>query len=156
MRKAIRIEHPSDGYGIFWEREKGINYLKDRGVRHAKDMVTTFNFNLKDVAYGEVWSRHEEMTYAYCIDGFRSGIHFCAYISEKDMLGRWIYEDELLEIISYGFRVYELKVSDWLEDDRGEQIMFTLDSVVSKKDITKKFLPKSLVKPKKSLSLQSK
>lgn len=62
---------------------------------------------------------------------------FCGYKSLED-LSAWINPLELKRLINYGFKVYLIEACNVQEGE--DQVIFTKESVVGKRDITASFL----------------
>lgn len=130
MPQAIRIEHPSDGIGIFVTR-----YKDERGEYTSGYMVAKFDYEPFDV--GDMCNRHYKFnTPREDHISFEVGKHFCAY-KTIEQVNEWITHDEMLQLIDYGFAVYVLELSDILEGEH--QIMFDKDNIIERKDITELF-----------------
>ena len=113
--QVIRLEHPSNGCGIF----------------HNAHIIS-------DTYMEDDWyHRHNKMTGARLIDGFCKGKHFCAYQS-IDELQRWITNDELKEIIHNGFIVLLLDISDFILHH--DQVLYDKTSIRFQKEITELFV----------------
>lgn len=132
MTTAIRIEHPSDGYGIFAEYLR--NYEGECISGRNSDIVLTNN----DEEMLHFWCRHSSFNNPKQ-DGlsFKSGEHYCAFKS-VEQLQEWVTNDELKYIASKGYRVYKLELSD-CQIGR-DNIIFTPDHIIKKEDITSIFV----------------
>jgi hypothetical protein len=125
MKTIIRIEHPTDGKGI-WRSKKDvecdINYI---------DTLSNFN---------EFLDKHRNFYTPYreplIKDEFTDN-HYCAFKS-VEQLQQWITTDELKEFISFGFKVYTLDVQEWLEGEY--QICYLKEDIIDTKDITELFI----------------
>ena len=118
MNTIIRIEHPSDGKGI-WRSN------------------TTVYDTLSNI--WEFVSRHRQFpnpTYEGDVTGFIEGIHYCAFKS-IEQLQEWVYKDEIKELLELGFKVYMLDVSNWLEGNY--QICYKKEDILQQKDISELF-----------------
>lgn len=118
MITAIRIEHPSDGIGIFMQKDRESlsvhNFLKSVSVRHVQNFP-----DIKDEIGYEVYKSY-----------------FCAY-KTIEQLNDWILPDEMTEIINKGYKIYlldltEAKVTDF-------QVIFKKEHILQQKDITSIF-----------------
>jgi hypothetical protein len=117
MKQAIRIENES-GLGVFTDMWTfGMRCYHSVMSRHQ-----TFNTPQQDIGIE---------------DRFIEGVHHCAYKS-VEQLQSWILPDELREIMSHGFNVYLLNLSDWIEGQ--DQIVFERDHIISKEDISSLFV----------------
>lgn len=128
MKSIIRIEHPEDGYGIFctrWEQ-----------TTRSTGIVSTFSYNSEDI--GDIDDRHSNMIGAGLIDGFTED-HFCAYPSLTKMK-RWINNKEVKQLLSLGFEVLLLDVSEYILDEEKNQAIYKKEHIVNKKNISTLFL----------------
>lgn len=122
MKTIVRIEHPFDGWGLW---------------RSGPNDVVAFIDSAK--CYSDLMERHRKFpnpTYQRDIEGFIPKEHFCAFKS-IDQLQEWILPEEMKEIISLGFKVLLLDVSECLEGEY--QIAFKKEHIVQSKDITEIF-----------------
>ena len=133
MITGIRIEHPNDGFGIFWGREKGSNWY-EKGYVNALDQEDLFNYSSS--AIGGLNDRHEKMTVASDIKGFTTK-HLCAY-SSMEHLNEFIKPNELKKLIKLGFKVYNISVSTAIT--HWAQFLFLKEDIIEKQEITKEFL----------------
>jgi len=126
-KQIIRIEHESDGYGMFISKdgrrvEVGRNQneiLPDLYERHK-------NFN----------SPHNDGLEMYFpLD--RKGNWFCSFKS-IEQLQEWVKPDELRILFENGFHILILDVSEWVDGEH--QIIYTKESIVSQKDISDLFI----------------
>lgn len=115
--QIIRLEHPSNGYGIFYNRE-----VTD----------TQLNPCIIDAYRGRHWSMDD----ASRITGFMSGQHYCAYKS-IDELQRWLEPSELKELIKIGFVVYLIDVDDFII--HRDQVVYKKEDILEIKDISELF-----------------
>lgn len=118
--QIIRIEHPSNGRGMFWNTSimyKGLDYM-----------------------LANWYIMHNKMRSARDIEGFTQE-YFCAYCSLEEM-NQWLTADEISFFISKGFEVLLLEVSDYIID--ADQVIYTKKSISESKNINSLFLQKSL------------
>jgi hypothetical protein len=113
---AIRIEHPETSWGIF-----------------CSDNIWE---NLRIDYFSTTWyEKHEEMEMAINIEGWTEK-HFCAYKSIKN-LKYWLNSEDIAQILSVGFIIYELELSDAIISS--DQILYRKEDIISQIDITKQF-----------------
>ena len=117
MKTIVRIQHHSDDCGLW--RAGGWSAIIDQANCHES-----------------LRARHEKFPTPY-----KEGIdftieHFCAFKS-IDQLQEWVLPEEMKEIISLGFKVLLLDVSECLEGEY--QIAFKKEHIVQSKDITEIF-----------------
>lgn len=118
MKTIIRIEHPSDGKGIWRSNINGVNNLSN---------------------WIEFSDRHRKFpnpTYEGDVTGFIEGIHYCAFKS-IEQLQEWVYKNEIKELLEMGFKVYMLDVFNWLEGNY--QICYKKEDILQQKDISELF-----------------
>lgn len=122
MKTVIRIEHPSDGKGIW--RSKGNN---------EKAIWEDFSF------INELESKHEDFPtpYAEKLLTFTDSSYFCAFKS-IEQINQWIEKEWWKEIISFGFKIYMIDLSEYLEGEY--QICYQKQYILQQKDITSLFL----------------
>jgi len=130
MRTLIRIEY-EDGYGIFFSKLYSTWDCSDEGTQ--REFYAEKDFN-------SVCERHRDFN-SPDQDGLNTKkdekAWFCAYKS-VEQLQQWITTYELKHIISLGFKVLMLDVSEYQEGK--DQIMYTKESIVSLKDISSLFV----------------
>ena len=131
IKKLIRIEHPKfNNRGIFSTMNEICSEIidKDPAYEYLRRFFDGF----------PIWARsHNDMLSARRIMGF-TPLHFCGYLS-IDIMKEFIMEDELNAFICVGYKVYEIEVSQMITDEVN-QGCFTLNNVISKKDITNLFI----------------
>lgn len=122
MMTVVRVEHPSDGWGMFratsWDKksiveEEIIDSMQHRHYRFRTPYLEGLNMSL----YDREW--------------------FCAYKS-MDQIVQWIYPEDFKALISLGFIIYLLDVTEYQEGR--DQVVFTKESIINKKDISSIFL----------------
>lgn len=128
IKTVIRIEHPLDGKGIFLTRVKGRKNEYSWG--NFEDL---FDYCVDNI--GDVHNKHLNMNPASWIPGFTSK-HHCAYPS-VEVMKKWINCGEIKQLLSLGFVVLVLDVTDYIETS--EQVIYTKESIVSSKDISSLF-----------------
>ena len=122
MRTVLRVEH-FDGWGMFisykgdmHRQNVGALGLSEINERHS-------NFNTPD----------EDMLNAYKDDKE----WFCAYKS-VEQLQKWLTPQEIEILSKNGYKVLMLDVEEYQEGR--DQVIFTKESIISSKDVTKLFL----------------
>lgn len=128
MKTIIRIEHPEDGCGIFSDRSKEFVHVHNR-------KISSFEYWSGDI--GNIDRKHKNMDSARIIDGFNPGKHYCAYPS-VDIMKQWINCEEIKQLITLGFIVLVLDVTEYIE--HRDQILYTKESITSSKDISSLFI----------------
>lgn len=128
IKTVIRIEHPEDGIGIFITRTKGLTCWKNKKV------TSTFDYSVRNI--GNVYEKHSDMPGARRIEGFIEDRYYCAYPS-VEVMKKWINCGEIKQLLSFGFVVLVLDVTDYIETL--EQVIYTKESIVSSKDISSLF-----------------
>lgn len=119
MKTIVRVEHPDTGCGLFRSDDpNGDNYLDNS--RFADQIVM----------------RHHSFPTRWNDLGTHDDDIFCAFKS-VDQLKEWITNEEMIDLISIGFRVYMIKAEDVIEGRM--QCGFRKDKIVEKTDITKIF-----------------
>ena len=133
MTTGIRIEHPSDGCGIFAEYKK---WGPDNEVLEGRDSEVVFD--LYDDKLNNMFVRHKSFRNPI-EDGldFKRNVHFCAFKSVEQMQ-EWIKQDELSYIVSKGYRIYKLELSD-CQIGR-DNVIFKKQCIKTKIDITDIFV----------------
>jgi len=135
MKSIIRIEHPSDGIGIFTTRNKGERMWKYTSEDHKTNPVCIFDYSPSSI--GEFVFRHRDFPMAEIdCEGFIIDEHYCAYIS-VEQVQQWIMPEELNQLIDLGFRIYILDISQWIEGKY--QIAYKKEHILQQKDITSLF-----------------
>ena len=100
--QVIRIEHPSDGKGIF---------TNDHLVIGEREWLY----------------RHSSMETAWEINGFQREVHYCAYKSIEE-LQRWLTGEELKRIVESGFHILLLEVTEFIVAPN--QVLYTKTSII--------------------------
>lgn len=122
---CIRIEHTIDGWGLF--------------RRPDEDTFALMGFIFQEILW-EIRVRHGEFSTPY-IDGLNLNQHgkewFCAY-KTVEQIQKWIEPHEFKSIIDNGFNIYLLTVEEFQEGN--DQIIYTKESIISKKEINSLFL----------------
>lgn len=122
MRTVLRVEH-LDGWGMF------ISYKDDM---HRQ--------NVKALELFEIAERHNTFNDP---DEDRLNIYkgnkewFCAYKS-VEQLQEWLTPQEIEILSKNGYKVLMLDVEEYQEGR--DQVIFTKESIISSKDVTKLFL----------------
>lgn len=130
MTTIIRIEHPSDGLGIFGSREAG-----ELNEYVWGEFIPTFNYNPWEVGY--FMDRHRDFNTPDEDDlSLEMGGDFCAYTS-IDQIQQWITKDEFTELFEYGFKVYMLDVSECQIGKH--QAIYRKEHILQQKDISSLF-----------------
>ena len=120
MKTIVRIEHPSDGKGIWMSRDnKNINYV---------DTLSN---------YLQFAERHCKFPNPVMENlSFKEGVNFCAFKTVEQMT-EWVKPSEIKELMSMGFKVLAIDVSEWLEGEY--QICFEKRHILQTKDISSLF-----------------
>lgn len=136
IKTVIRIEHPEDGLGLFIYREKGTNLQENGRYPTLSDVISTFTYS--PIQIGEVSGRHFNMPtireFYKQVDNLNK--YYCAYGSVETMK-QWINCKEIKQLLSLGFVVLMLDVTDYRESEY--QVIYTKESIVSSKDISSLF-----------------
>lgn len=133
MTTAIRIEHPSDGIGIFVEHK---NWLENGGPGKRRD--SDIILDLYDDTLRYMFKRHTKFHNPIEDElHFVRNRHFCAFKSAEQLRG-WILPNELSYIASKGYRIYKLELSD-CQIGR-DNIVFQKEHITDKTDITDIFV----------------
>lgn len=114
----IRIEHPSDGMGVY--RTSGVNISDHPKLNWFIERHATYNPN------GMKTPHAEGLT-------FISGMHLCAFRNIEEFM-QYVHPEEVVFIVDLGFKIYEIKSSDVQFGQK--QAIFVHDSVISKKDVS--------------------
>lgn len=122
MKTIIRIEHPSDGKGIWRSKDKD-------GDKYIDSLSNYWDFDARHCKF-------PNPTYEGDVTGFIAGIHYCAFKS-IEQLQEWVYKNEIKELLEMGFKVYMLDVSNWLEGNY--QICYKKEDILQQKDISELF-----------------
>lgn len=120
---AIRCENIENGYGMF-------AFCDQFGHKRNFDPGADELDSMRD--------RHERFNTPRedRITSFSSE-YFCAYHSLEQFM-TWVFEEELQYLVSVGFRVYELTLSECLIGK--DNIVFKKEHILSKIDITDQIL----------------
>lgn len=126
--KCYRVEF-SDGYGLFFKNLFKNNVRLDKRPFYAE----------KD--FPELHKRHLE-NFKFPKDenldvNFERREWFCAFNDLKSLL-YWIHKEEMVKMISLGFKVYEITCSDFQIGKL--QTLFTKEFIIEKKDMTNEIL----------------
>ena len=126
MIQIIRIEHPSDGYGIF--RSKCTE--DDKG---NKELSTLF-FILSDRhGDGKFKTPHKDN-----LDLWKDNKQwFCAYKTIEQLI-EWITLEEIKLIIKHGFSVLLLEVTEYQEGT--DQVIFTKEGIQDSRNLNDLFI----------------
>lgn len=122
MKRVIRIEHPGDNCGIWRSNGK-------KGCRKRLHLKFSFIDDL-----GKKHNRFPTPAEDFIV-GFNRD-YFCSFKSLPQMK-KWIKMEWLDEMIKFGFRVYMIDVSEYIEGRY--QICFMKKHIVKKEDITSIF-----------------
>lgn len=119
--KAIRIEHPEDGYGLFRTQAIDVDdfappIFERHSTNNPDGMPAPGAEGLSLIKGGFTW--------------------FCAYTLRS--FNKWLYEDEIKTLIKNGFRVYEIEAEVYQKGK--EQILYTNDGLINKMDISQKYI----------------
>lgn len=129
-KTIIRIEHKSDGFGMF--RSK-LNECDDNPTR------VEVGGGGNDILE-ELWLRHNNFNTPYK-DGLDMGLRFkewfCAFKS-IEQIQQWILPDEFQVLLDNNFHILLLIVTEYQEGDH--QIVFTKESIISSQDISSLFI----------------
>lgn len=118
-KQIIRIEHPVDGIGLFQSNQITLSWTHLSSILYRHQKFNNPSMNGLDI---------EEDYLEW----------FCAYKS-VEQVQEWILKDEMTSLCNdYGFIVYLLEVNQYQEGR--DQIIFTKESIISKKDITELFI----------------
>jgi hypothetical protein len=126
MIQIIRIEHPSDGYGIFrsicTEDRKNNRELYDLSLllydRHGNNAFKTPHEDNVDIYEdNKQW--------------------FCAYKTIEQLL-QWITLEEIKAIIKHGFNILVLEVTEYQEGR--DQVIFTKESIQDQRNLNDLFI----------------
>lgn len=122
MKTVIRIEHPSDGGGLF-------RSIKRMFVARCNLFTFHDELCLRHNRFNDPWGDGiPEFTYK----------HHCAFKS-LEQLRSWMDDDWMKEIINdHGFRVYMIDLSEWLEGEM--QVAYKKSDILQTKDISNLFL----------------
>lgn len=113
--QVIRIEHPSNGKGIFTNSELLTeNYYRAYWVKRHNGMQTARNINGWDISF------------------------YCGYRDIEEM-HKWLTNNEIKRFIRKGFVVLSLEVSDYIDTDPN-QILYKKKSITKQEDISNLFL----------------
>lgn len=129
IKTIIRIEHKSDGFGMF-RSELDENSMPSRvEVGDGENDILS-----------ELWLRHNDFNTPYKdkLDielGFKEW--FCAFKSIKQ-IQRWILPDEFKVLLENDFNILLLTVTEYQEGEH--QVIFTKESIVSTQDISTLFV----------------
>lgn len=129
MKTIIRIEHPSDGYGIFMDKLLDV----DENIIGTRKVKNTYDFAKR------MSDRHTKFNTPYHdnLDTRKdSKIWYCAYKS-LDQMKEWITSKEIKAILKRGYIVLMLEVKEHQEGR--DQIIYTKESIKSSKDISALF-----------------
>ena len=122
--KAIRIEH-ANGVGMF---------------RFHNDFKTKRQIKI-DIALDSMYERMSAQLPSPHDDGICMHLQcknwFCAFSSIESLL-EWVYHEELVLLVRFGLRVYEIEVNEFQLG--AYQIAYTKESIKSKTDITNKLI----------------
>jgi len=124
MKSIIRVEHPFDNKGI-WR-------AKDEDGEYRIDSLSTYN-NFSN-RHSKFQPPQSDMGISRCPI---QNEEFCAFKS-IDSLQIWITPSELKEVVSMGFKVLLLDVSECVEGEY--QILYRKDKVIQTKDISNLFI----------------
>jgi hypothetical protein len=120
--QIVRIEHINDGYGLF-RSEDGFGFNIDRlscndelNIRHGK-MLNPNGEGLNLYKHDKEW--------------------FCAY-KNIEQFSNWIDKDWVEEILSVGFDIYLLSVTEY--QIGRDQVIFTKESIIKKEIINSLFI----------------
>lgn len=126
--KVIRIEHPSDGNGLF---KSSISRYND---------YMYYGADSEDIVLKELFDRHNNGFPNPRKDGLEiskdSKEWFCAFKS-MDQMRKWIKHEEFITIKKLGFKILAHEVTEFQEGEH--QIIFTKESIVEKMDVTDLF-----------------
>ena len=124
MTTFIRIEHPDSGWGIWRHQENmtvdNLSNFSEFNQRHS-------NFKTIGAELG-----NEPFNLSY----YERQKYFCAFKSIKQ-LQQWVFQSEINEFITFGFRIYKIKANNCLIGE--DQIFFKKENIISKIDITNIF-----------------
>jgi hypothetical protein len=130
-KTIIRIEHKSDGFGMF--RSK----LKDGDDNPSRVEVGD---DEDDILF-ELGKRHNDGFYTPFGDGLDMNLGFkewfCAFKS-IEQIQQWILPDEFKVLLDNDFQILLLTVTEYQEGNH--QIIFTKESITSSQDISTLFL----------------
>lgn len=119
---AIRCENIEDGCGMFTSYDQF-------------DNGRTFNPYVEELT--DLSIRHNQFHTPF-EDGFKhTNNHFCAYHS-IEQFKTWVFHEELQYLVSVGFRVYELTLSECFVGR--DNIVFKKEYILTKIDITDQIL----------------
>lgn len=126
MIQIIRIEHPSDGHGIF--RSKCTE--DDKGNKE----LFTLSFILSDRhGDGKFKTPHEDT-----VDIYKDNKQwFCAYKTIEQLI-EWITLEEIKLIIKHGFSVLLLEVTEYQEGT--DQVIFTKEGIQDSRNLNDLFI----------------
>lgn len=129
MRQVLRIEHPSNGAGPCRQDWTSEMFMKMNVDYYQKGRLDAFRrrhnhkLTLPQYDYTLLWTIRED--------------EFCAFLT-LEQLQDIIKPEELAIILSYGFKVYILELSDYREGV--DQVLYQKECVISQTDITDLFL----------------
>lgn len=121
-KTIIRIEHPNSGDGI-WQHMESNEHLCDY-----------FSF------YDRFASKHKEFPSPRKDLGINRPINHYEYCAFKsiEQIHQWIEKEWFSEIISSGFKIYMIDVSECIEGEY--QILFRKEHILQQKDISSLFI----------------
>ena len=123
MTTLIRIEHPESGNGIWRHFDK-------QGHRTCLNLSNYDEFEDRHRSFATLRS---ELNSIFAMDYLDMLVYFCGFKS-IEQLQQWVYQSEINEFVSFGFRIYKIEVNNCLMGDY--QVFFKKDNIVSKIDIT--------------------
>jgi hypothetical protein len=125
MIQIIRIEHPSDGYGIFRS-----NCTYDERNKE----LFVLSYILSDKHGNGKFKTPEEDS----IDIYKHNKQwFCAYKTIEQLL-QWITLDEIKSIIKHGFNILVLEVTEYQIGQ--DQVIFTKESIQDQRNLNDLFI----------------
>jgi hypothetical protein len=115
--KIIRIEHPSDGIGIFRTGHYFDSYIAQHFYSKHRGMLTPYSDGL------DLWMDNKDW--------------FCAYKS-IEQFKEWVEQEWVVPILESGFNILLLSVTQY---QIGEyQVIYTKESIIKKEIINSLFI----------------
>lgn len=117
MNTIYRIEHIENGWGIHQQLNR-------------KDSPFSLEHGLS--CYKQIEAHHNSFPSPRQEGHKRSNDEFCAFLN-KDQLNLWMRPEWWPELLSIGFRLYEIVVSEMIV--LSKQVIFKKENIITKKEI---------------------
>ncbi len=126
MKTIIRIEHPNSGNGIW------------RHIENGEHLCDYFSF------YDDFSNKHDNFPSPSEDSLIRRCIKYDEYCAFKsiEQIQQWIEKEWFEEILSLGFKIYMIDVSECIEGEY--QILFKKEHILQQKDISSLFINTSI------------